>query len=204
MVAEWLAHRLRSERDLAISGHGVDVASAAGVIRRQEPQLVITELSLPDAPGMEVLRALNRNFPSLPVLVFSRHDEEQCAEAAIAAGARGFVSKRESGAVVKLAIRRVLSGDIYLSSEIAAQILHSFARGQRSATTSPAALLSRRELELFALIGEGCKPSEIAQRMGVGVKTIESYSTRIREKLGLKGARDLFRSALDWARRPIK
>ena len=204
MVCEWLAQNLRSEGDLRITCNTENLAGAIAAIERLDPQLVITELSLSDAPGIDVVRSLKARFPTLAQLVFSRHDEEQCAEAVIAAGARGFVSKRECGPIVRHAIRRVLAGEVYVSSRIAARVLDSFASGRHPAAASPREVLSRRELEAFTLLGEGCKASEIAQKMGVGVKTVESYNTRIREKLGLENARELFRSAVDWAKRPIK
>jgi len=204
MVREWLVQKIRNEVDLQICGHADDASTAMEVIRTQEPQLVVTELSLPSAPGIEIVRAVKARFDSLPLLVLSRYDEEQCAEAAISAGARGFVSKKESGGTVKLAIRRVLAGEIYLSEHMAALVLHSFAGGSRVPPRSPRDLLSRRELELFTLIGEGFKPTEIAIKMSVGVKTVESFSNRIRQKLGLENARELFRCAVEWAKTPIR
>ena len=204
MVREWLAQKMRNEVDLQICGYADDASTGLEVIRDHEPQLVITELSLADAPGIEIVRSITARFPAVLQLVFSRYDEEQCAEAAISVGARGFVSKKASGATVKTAIRRVLSGQIYLSDSMAALVLHSFAAGARGGARSPRDLLSRRELELFTLIGEGFKPTEIALKMAIGVKTVESFSTRIRQKLGLENARELFRCALDWAKAPIR
>jgi DNA-binding NarL/FixJ family response regulator len=204
MVREWLAQKIRNEVDLQICGHAEDVGAAIEVISSQKPHLVITELSLPNAPGIEIVRSIRARFASLPQLVFSRYDEGQCAEAAISAGAHGFLSKREGGASVKAAIRRVLSGQIYLSERMSALVLHSFASGGDSLVRSPRHLLSRRELELFTLIGDGFKPTEIALKMAVGVKTVESFSARIRQKLGLENARELFRCAVEWAKTPIR
>ena len=204
MVREWLAQKVRHETGWLICGHAANASTAAELIRCQEPQLLITELSLPDAPGIEIVRYIKARFASLPQLVFSRYDEEQCAEAAISAGARGFVSKKESAATVKAAIHRVLSGEIYVSERMAALVLHSLASGCRLGARSPRDLLSRRELELFTFIGAGFKPSEIALKMSIGVKTVESFSTRIRQKLGLENARELFRCAVEWAQTPIR
>ena len=97
MVREWLAQKLRNEVDLQMCGYADDASTAMEVIQDHAPQLVITELSLPDAPGIEIVRSITARFPALLQLVFSRYDEEQCAEAVIAVGARGFVSKREGG-----------------------------------------------------------------------------------------------------------
>lgn len=149
--------------------------------------------------GLEVVRALKAKFPELRILVFSSCDEVRHAPEAILAGAHGFVRKSANGPELLLAVRQVLSGGVYLSG---AMIRHL--AGTPASTSvpkkGPVALLSQRELQVFVFIGEGLHPKEIAQRISLSVKTVESYMARIREKLGLRDARALFQSAVKWSK----
>jgi DNA-binding NarL/FixJ family response regulator len=115
MVAEWIGRMIRSEADLKICGRANTFEGAVETIAKHEPDIVITELALKDRHGAEVVRLIKSRFAQVPLLVFSALPEEMCAEAAIQAGAHGFLSKREPGATLILAIRRVLAGEVFVS-----------------------------------------------------------------------------------------
>ncbi len=120
------------------------------------------------------------------------------AERALRHGARGYVMKVERSEVILKAVRRVLAGSIYLSEEMSERLLFRLVTGQREIGQSPGHVLSDRELEVFELFGQGLSTREIAERLYLSVKTIESYRTRIKEKLYLKTATELLQHAVRW------
>jgi DNA-binding NarL/FixJ family response regulator len=198
MVAEWLGRVIGGEIGLKVCGQADSFEAALEIIAKQDPDIVITELSLKDRRGAEVVRLVKSRFRQVPLLVFSGLPEAMCAEAAIQAGAHGYVSKREPGTTVMVAIRKVLAGEVFVSPKVTDALLQTLKSGREPGTHSPLVVLSPRELQLFRLLGLGYKPKEIALELKLSVRTVESYATRIREKLGLAGAHDLFRAAVTW------
>lgn len=198
MVGEWIDRVVHAEPDLKVCGRADSLEAAVETIARHEPDIIITELTLRDRHGAEVVRLIKSRFAKVPLLVFSALPEEMCAEAAIQAGAHGYLSKREPAATLMLAIRRVLAGEVVVSPNVAGALLQNLQNGKPPAQRSPLMVLSPRELELFRRVGLGYKPKEIARDLKLSVRTIESYATRIREKLGLAGAHDFFRAAVGW------
>jgi DNA-binding NarL/FixJ family response regulator len=198
MVAEWIDRVFGNEADLKVCGLANTLEGAVETITKHEPDIVITELALKDRRGAEVVRLIKRRFAEVPLLVFSALPETMCAEAAIQAGAHGYISKREPGATLMLAIRKVLAGEVFVSPTVAEALLQALKGGKAPGTRSPLVLLSPRELQLFRLVGLGNKPKEIALDLKLSVRTVESYAMRIREKLGLAGAHELFRAAVAW------
>jgi DNA-binding NarL/FixJ family response regulator len=135
----------------------------------------------------------------LPLLALSMHDEAVYAERALRAGAKGYVMKKEAMDRVMGAIRRVLAGEIYLSDAMSSRILRKLVSpGKQPGDATPTEALSDREFEVFTLIAQGVGPTEIAQRLGVSVKTIETHREHIKEKLDLKTGAELTRYALQW------
>jgi DNA-binding NarL/FixJ family response regulator len=127
------------------------------------------------------------------------HDESLYAERALHAGARGYIMKQEAPDKVLVAIRRILDGEVYLSDRMAAQMLRGMAGARSSAKESPIERLSDRELEVFQLIGKGFGSREIAERLCLSVKTVETHREHIKQKLKLSGRGDLLRYAVEWA-----
>jgi DNA-binding NarL/FixJ family response regulator len=198
MVAEWIDLVFGSEADLKVCGWADTFEAAEETIAKHKPDIVITELALKDRRGAEVVRLIKNRFAQIPLLVFSALPEAMCAEAAIQAGADGYISKREPGANLKLAIRKVLAGEVFASPRVTDAMLQTLKGGREPGRRSPLVVLSPRELQLFRLVGLGHKPKEIALELKLSVRTVESYSMRIREKLGLAGAHHLFRAAVAW------
>jgi DNA-binding NarL/FixJ family response regulator len=198
MVAEWIDRVIGGKAGLKVCGHADTFEAAVEEIAQQAPDIVITELALKDRRGTEVVRLLKSRFQQVPLLVFSALPEVMCAEAAIQAGADGYISKREPGATLMLAIRKVLAGEVFVSPRVTDALLRTLKNGREPGRRSPFVVLSRRELQLFRLVGEGYKPKEIALELKLSVRTVESYARRIREKLGLANAHELFRAAVAW------
>jgi DNA-binding NarL/FixJ family response regulator len=198
MVGEWIGRVMRSERDLRLCGQAGSFEAAVETIAKHEPDLVITELALKDRHGAEVVRLIKSPFARVPLLVFSALPEAICAEAAIQAGAHGYISKCEPAATLMLAIRKVLAGEVFVSPRVAEVLLQTLKGGKDFGRRSPLVLLSPRELQLFRLVGQGHKPKEMAVALKLSVRTVESYANRIQAKLGLAGAHELFRAAVAW------
>ncbi|MCX5645330.1 MAG: response regulator transcription factor [Phycisphaerae bacterium] len=198
IVRQGLAQLIDQEQDLKVCGQAGDAHEAMQAIGRLNPDMVIVDIGLRDTSGMELIKDLKIQYPDLPVLTLSMYDEAVYGERALRAGARGYVMKQEATEKVVTAIRRVLAGEVYVSSGMAAQMVSKFVGGGTRAAGSPADSLSDRELEVFRMIGEGFSTREMAQKLHLSVKTVETYRAHIKDKLGLQDANELLRSAIRW------
>src|SRR5436305_545224 len=185
-----------SEDGFRICGEAGDAAEGMTTIRQLKPELVIVDLSLPGANGIELVKNIRAEFPKLPVLILSMHDESLYALRALRAGAQGYVMKQEALENVIVAIREVLAGRPYLSSQMSAKLITSFASGSTQA--NPTDKLSDRELEILELIGKGRDVHEISDALHISRKTVETHRAHIKEKLNLKNAREVNRFAAQW------
>ncbi|MDZ4405383.1 response regulator transcription factor [Prosthecobacter sp.] len=193
-----IAMLIEHEPDFVICGEAETAAQAMQLAERLAPDLVITDISLKDVNGIELVKSLKAMYPHLPVLVLSMHDESLYAERALRAGARGYLMKQAPPDQVVTAIRQVLRGELHLSSTANFLMLNAFASGQRDKNTSSIEQLSDRELEIFELLGQGRGTSMIAHDLHVSVKTIEAHRAHIKTKLGLSTAPQLVRAAVEW------
>jgi DNA-binding NarL/FixJ family response regulator len=162
------------------------------------PELIIVDVSLPGMSGLELVKHIISQREDQKILVVSRHDESLYAERVIRAGAKGYVMKLEAGEVLLKAARKVLNGGIYVSEEVSERLLMGMARGQKEVMESPIEKLSDRELEVFELTGKGNSTREIAEKLHLSVKTVESYRARIKTKLNLENATELMVHAVKW------
>jgi len=201
LVREWLTSMVACESDLEVCGQAEDQASALAAVARARPDLMVVDLSLTRGSGLELIKSMKLQFPEVRLLVLSMHDEASVAERAFRAGAHGYAVKSESGPRIVEGIRAVLEGKFYASSSLTAQLAgRIFGSGARTDKT-PEDLLSDREMEVFRLRGQGLSPKEIADRLGLSVKTVGSYDARIKEKLGLEAGAELMREAVLWHHR---
>ena len=198
LLRQGIAQTIEAEPDLQVAGQAGDAEEAVAMFDSIEPDLVITDISLPGVNGLELLKNLLALHPALPVLVVSRHDEELYAERAVRAGARGYVSKLAAGDQIVTAIRRVLRGGIHLSEDLKDKMLFGAAAGTKDVTQTPLEVLSDRELEVFEMTGRGVPTREISERLHLSVKTVESYRSRIKAKLGLANGTELMKHAVAW------
>ena len=198
LVRERLAEIINREADLTVCGEAEDRHDALVAIPSKRPGLVIIDLTLKNSDGMELIKDIRSRWPKLRMLVVSMHDESLYAERAIRAGAMGYITKQEATRNILVAIRRVLEGIIYLNEKIASRIISRLTAHAGAVAATPAELLSDRELQVFDLTGQGINTGEIATRLHLAVKTIETYRSRIREKLRLKNASELLQSAISW------
>ncbi len=198
VVRQGLAQLINQEKDLEVRGYAEDAHEAMQAIKNVQPDMVIVDISLKDTSGMDLIKDMKIQYPNLPILTLSMHDESLYAERALRAGARGYIMKHEATERVITAIRRVLAGEIYVSDSMAAKMVSKLATGAAPRSASPVEALSDRELEVFRLIGEGHKTRDVADKLHLSVKTIETYRAHIKEKLGFKDGNELFRFAVEW------
>ena len=196
-----IAQLINKQSDLMVCGEEETASRALDAITALKPDLVIADISLKDSSGLELMRNLKAQYPKLPILVVSGHDETVYAEVAFRAGALGYLMKEEALDKVLTAIRRVLSGAIYVSDAMAARMLQQQVRGKTDINESPVKGLSDRELEVFQLIGQWKKTREIAEELHLSIKTIEYYREQIKRKLGLQSAAELTQRATAWVQR---
>src|SRR5947199_2217989 len=193
-----LQEMIHSDGTFAVCGEAGTATEAMGVIRKLHPDMAIVDLSLPGANGIELIKNIRAEFPKLPILVLSMHDESLYAVRALRAGADGYVMKHEAMANVIQAIREVFNGRPYLSPAMAAQVITKFAHRQAEGETDAVERLSDRELEILELIGKGNEVRQIAKLLHLSPKTVETHRAHIKDKLYLKNSREVARFALQW------
>jgi DNA-binding NarL/FixJ family response regulator len=204
MFREGMRQLIDREPDLTVCGDVADATEAMREIREKKPDLVIADISLSGTTGIDLIKNIKSEFEDLPVLVVSMHEESLYAERALRAGAMGYVMKQEPAKAVKVAIRKVLAGDIHLSDKMSATMLAKFMLGGRAdQPVSPIETLSDRELEVFRMLGEGKATRQIAEELDLSIATINSFRNRIKEKLNLKNSTELILHAVQWVREGI-
>jgi DNA-binding NarL/FixJ family response regulator len=199
LVRERLAEVINREPDLLVCAEAEDRSEAIETINARHPKLVIVDLTLKHSDGVELIKDIHSRWPGLLMLVVSMHDESLYAERVLRAGARGYITKQEATRNILMAIRQVLEGRIFLNEAIASQILSRLTGTGSTQPSEPMESLAERELQVFELTGRGLNTRQIAQHLHVGVKTVETYRHRIREKLKLGQPTELLRRAIAWA-----
>jgi DNA-binding NarL/FixJ family response regulator len=199
VVRQGLALLINREPDLVVCGEAEEATSAMHVLASARPDVVIVDISLNGPDGLDLLKNIRTTHPTLPVLILSMHDESIYAERALRAGANGYIMKQEATEKVLVAVRRILTGEIYVSDRIANKMLKHYITGSGTLRNSSIADLSDRELEVFRLIGEGHGTRQIAEELHISIKTVESYQAHIKEKLSLRSARELMQHAIQWS-----
>ena len=190
---------LESEPDLVVCGEAGRAADAFSGVLDTRPDLVITDVTLEDGSGIELIRRLRDRRPELPILVVSMHDEMLYAERALRAGARGYLMKGDTDTDLVLTVRTLLSGGQHLSPRMQARALEQLA-GRTAPAGQPAeSVLADRELEVFELLGRGFSTREVAEALRVSPKTVETYRGRIKDKLGLTDSTELLHRAVRYA-----
>ena len=193
-----MAQLLGQQPDLLVCGEAGNAEQALESVRTLQPDLVLVDVTLPGKPGLELIKDITTLYERVLVLVVSMHDESLYAERALRAGARGYLMKSTGGEELLKAIRQVLAGQVYVSSQFSARMLDSLS-GAGKKTPGLLSALSDREFEVFQLVGEGLTTREIATRLHISGKTVETHRLSIREKLGFQTPPQLTKFAVRWA-----
>jgi DNA-binding NarL/FixJ family response regulator len=194
-----LTELINRQQDLRVCGEAEDSPEAMRAIRKQKPDMVVTDISLKTTNGLELIKDIRVQYPNIPIVAISMHEESYYAERALRAGAKGYITKQQAPKEVVVAIREILSGRPYVSSEMTTKMLANLIDDKRECETSPIDCLSDREMEVFRLIGKGLGVSQIADKLALSVKTIETFRLHIREKLDLADASELRQYAIQWS-----
>ena len=155
---------INRESDLTVCGEAEDARTAMQSVTTAKPDILVVDISLNGPDGLDLLKNIRVRYPSLPVLILSMHDESIYAERALRAGAQGYIMKQEATEKVLVALRRILSNEIYVSERIANRMLQRYIGNPSAGGPSSIADLTDRELEVFRLIGEGHSTRKIARR----------------------------------------
>jgi DNA-binding NarL/FixJ family response regulator len=199
IVQQGLSSLLSQEPDFEVCGATDDVPSAIKLIDKTKPHVVTIDISLASGSGLDLVRRIAKRDQSIRMLVCSLYDETLYAERALHAGALGYVNKHEATRTIVEAIRQVLDDKVYLSDRMTERLAHRLIGGRGKKEVRPAVeALSDRELEVFAMIGKGLTSAEIAGKLHLGIKTVDTYRCRIKQKLKLTNMAQLARDAAQW------
>ncbi len=198
MIRRGLAALIALEADLELCGEAEDCATATSDVARLMPDVVIADISLRGNSGLELIKNIKVLDAKIHVVVLSVHDESVYALRVLKAGARGYVMKQDLAGKVVDAIRKVRRGQMYVSERVASQMLNRVVKGQDEWGDSPVAGLSDRELEIVTLIGSGLATREIAVKLHVSVKTVETHRAHIKTKVNLGTATQLVQFCVRW------
>lgn len=198
-VREALALRIGRQPDLEVCGEAADTTEALSLIGETRPDVAVVDISLKTGNGIDLIKRIKDRNDLVRILVWSMHSELLYAERALRAGALGYVNKDQATDTIVAAVRRVQEGKVWLSEAMAERMLQrAVGGGRQEARCSPLDALADRELEVFRLIGQGVKTVEIAERLHLSVKTVETYRDRIRQKLDLDDGTKLAHYATQW------
>lgn len=198
-VREGLALRISQYPDLRLCCEAASVSEALALLCDHHPDVVIVDISLKDGNGIELIKRIQSRDKSIRILVCSMHDESIYAERAIRAGAMGYITKEHATSQIIEAIRRIVDNQLYVSERVADRLVQrTLGKSSKLAASSSVQLLSDRELEVFQFLGQALDTNQIAERMHVSPKTVETYRARIKEKLGIHTIPELFRRAVEF------
>lgn len=183
---------------MEVCGQAEDAATALNQIIKIQPDLIIVDISLKGNSGLELIKNIKAFSPKIQILVLSMHHESIYALRVLKAGARAYVMKQDVVNKVIDAVRRIRNGQLYVSDEVANQMLNRLVSGETADDASPVAGLSDRELEIVNLIGHGMLTREIAAQLHVSIKTIETHRAHIKDKLNLRNATQLVQFCVRW------
>jgi DNA-binding NarL/FixJ family response regulator len=184
--------------DISLCSEAESGEEALEFLKKNKPDIVIVDISLRDMNGIDLIKYIKRINADIPILVLSVFDETFYAERAFAAGAIGYIMKQEASEVIIKAIRTVLSNEIYASDRIKDRLLKKAIGKGNAVDDSAISTLTDRELQVFELIGQGNETREIAEKLRLSIKTVDTYREHIKDKLNLKNATELIQHASQW------
>ena len=199
IVLHGLKELINNEPDLEVTMTADSAERALEFLGEQRPDIVITDISLPGLSGLELIKEITKLHPGLATLVLSMHDELVHGERALRAGAKGYLVKQEAPENVIVAIRKVLSGERYLSERMQSLLTLKIRGRPANQPVSVISSLTDCEHEIFRMFAMGLRSSEIAVKLNRSVKTVEAHRGNMKKKLGLRNAYELSHFAATWA-----
>ena len=200
MFREHLTELINRDLEMTVCGEADNVEDAMRVIEEVHPDISIVDITLRGSSGLELIKEIKAKGHQTEVLVLSMHDEDLYAERALRAGARGYITKNEASSEVIKAIRAVAAGEVYASRQMTAKLLERMTRGSLPPELTGLDKLADRELEVFQLLGRGKGTRDIAEALGLSDSTVDTYRSRIKDKLQLRSAAEVYIKAGQWVR----
>lgn len=197
MVRQGLRLTIQGEPDLVVCAEASDTSSGLRAYLESHPMAAIIDLSLEGRSGIDLIEQIHSMDRHFPMLVLSVHDEVTYVERALKAGARGYAVKSDAPRLVVDALRRVVAGEVCVSNAMSGKLLgRMFPMAVPRAAGNPITALTNRELDVLEAIGRGLHTVDVAAQLKISVHTVETYRVRIKDKLGLRSAADLYRFAV--------
>lgn len=200
MFRDHLAQLINRDLGMSVCGETDNIRDALRLVQDTQPDIAIVDITLRGSSGLELLKDIKAQGLPVNVLVLSMHDEELYAERSLRAGAKGYITKNEASTEVLKAIRCVMQGEVYASKQMTAKLLDRLTQRRAQPVLEGLETLADRELEVFQMLGRGKSTRQIAQTLGLGESTVETYRARIKEKLQLRSAAELYLRAGQWVR----
>jgi DNA-binding NarL/FixJ family response regulator len=198
ILREGLRALLSSDSEWEVVGEARDGQEAIRSVEKFKPHLILTDLSMPRMNGLDAIREIKRKSPETKILILTVHKTEEYIQAALEAGANGYVLKDSSHTELSLAIRNVLDGKYFLSPEISGKIIGGYLQGKKPAKpTTSWETLTQREKSILKLIAEGHKNKDIADFLCISVKTVEKHRANLMQKLDIHNISDLTALAIE-------
>ncbi len=196
LVRQGLTEVINRQDDLIVCGEAESVSSAFEAIDTKKPDIAIIGLIIGFESGIRLIQDLKRFHKKLSILVFSMHDESVYAERCFKAGAMGYVMKEAQSKELISAIREIINNELYVSKKLKKTMLQKILRKTNKKTYSPVEILSNRELEVYHMIGKGLRQREIAEKLNLSIKTIDTYVGNIKEKMKFRGIKEILMHAV--------
>lgn len=204
LFSKGLSSLIGSREGYNVAGEAKDSKEALKLAAETEPDLAILDLNLGNEDGLDLLKEMHRRFPKIAVLVLSMHDERYYAERVLKAGGRGYIMKTEAGNKVIEASEAVLAGKTYFSEAQRERLSGYLEGGGEQRPLAPVEKLSDRQFQVFNLLGKGLGTVEIAAKLNLSAKTIDTHKEHIKDKLRCGTAQELKQLAIEWVNRPAE
>ncbi len=198
IVRHGFIQRLGLEPDMEVCGQAAKAQEALTGIGELKPDVALIDLSLEEGNGVDLIKELKTRGDKVKIIVVSSFDESAYAERSIRAGAHGYLNKKEAVDKIVDAIQRVAAGGYFLSEAMTAKALGRALSGKSDPGGSPLDTFSDREMQVYELLGSGLTVNQIAEKLFLSPKTIETYRENLKKKLDLKSSGDLLRHAIQW------
>lgn len=200
MIREGLKMLVNSQQDMETVGESDNGRSTITLVKKLNPDIVVMDISMPELNGLKTTEKLQKISPGVKILILTRHTDLAYIKQLFSAGASGYILKKSASAELMGAIRRVVSGKMYIDPQIADKVVQGFTYKRNERNNESNAELGSREEEVLRLIAWGLTNKEIAEKLSISVKTVESHKARALEKLNMKSRVDIVRYALlkDW------
>jgi DNA-binding NarL/FixJ family response regulator len=197
VVSEGLKLLLEIQPDIKVTGIAVNGTETIRMVKALKPDVVLMDITMPDLNGIEATRRIQAELPGVKVVILSMHSSSEHVYHALQAGALGYLVKEAAGEEVIAAVRSVFAGIRYLSAKIEATVIDDYLKRSRASTkSSPLESLTSRDREVLQLICEGRSTAEVAEKLSLSIKTVETYRSRLMHRLDIHDIPSLVKFAI--------